>query len=325
VELHSHGPTIDDLRALRLHGPGDLRVDDVPAPEPQKGEVVLEVEAALTGQAELRTFAEGSDALDASPAPFGREAAGVDTRDGQRVVVAASAPCGHCAPCLAGREALCRRPSRLEGALAERVLVPARIAEANLHRLPRGLDPAVAALADSLACCLHAVERADVKPSNLVAVLGAGPIGLMLCACVTDAGGYVAAVGGRTSRHALAAAFGARPADPTDADIVIEAAGTPEARRDALELVQPGGTVVLVGTPEPAEPIAADAERIHREELTLCGATGHAPRHFRAALAFLASGAYPWERLVTHVVPLDGVAPLLADPPEDYLKAAVRP
>jgi L-iditol 2-dehydrogenase len=313
------------VRALRLHGPGDLRVDDVPAPEPRDGEVVLEVEAALTGHAEIAAFGAGSGALDGSPAPFGRELAGVDTRTGGRVVAAATAPCGHCAACLAEREALCRRPAVLEGALAERVLVPARIAEVNLHPLPRGFDPAVAALADSLACCLHAVERANVKPSSLVAVLGSGPIGLMLCACVADAGGYVAAVGGRTSRHALAAAFGARPADPRDADIVIEAAGTPQARRDALELVQPGGTVLLVGTPEPAEPIAADAERIRGEELTLCGAAGHTPRQFRAALGFLASGAYPWERLITHVLPLDRVAPLLADPPDDYLKAAVRP
>jgi L-iditol 2-dehydrogenase len=312
------------LKALRLHGPGDLRVDDVLAPEPSDGDVVLEVEVALTGHAELRAFAGGSDAIDGSPAPFGRELAGV-ARDGRRVVAAASAPCGHCAPCLAEREELCRRPTLLEGALAERVVVPARIAEINLHPVPGAVDPAVAALADSLACCLHAVDRADVKPSSLVAVVGSGPIGLMLCACATDAGGYVAAVGGRTSRHALAATFGARPADPGDADVVIEAAGTPQARRDALELVQPGGTVVLVGTPDPAEPIAADAARIHREELTLRGATGHTPRHFRAALAFLASGAYPWERLVTHAVPLEGVGPLLADPPDDYLKAAVQP
>lgn len=313
------------MRALRLHGPGELRVEDVPAPDPGEGDVLVEVEVALVGHPELRAFGDGSDALDGSPAPFGRELAGVDTRDGRRVVAAASAPCGHCPPCIDGREALCRRPTLLEGALAERVVVPAQIAEVNLHPVPRGLEPAVAALADSLACCLHAVERATVRPGSLVAVLGAGPIGLMLCACVTDAGGYVAAVGGRTSRHALAAAFGARPADPRDADIVIEAAGTPEARRDALELVQPGGTVLLVGTTEPAEPIAADAERIRSEELTLAGAAGHAPRHFRAALAFLASGAYPWERLITHAVPLDGVAALLADPPDDYLKAAVRP
>ena len=116
----------------------------------------------------------------------------------------------------------------------------------------------------------------------------------MLCACVTDAGGYVAAVGGRTSRHALAAAFGARPADPHDADVVIEAAGTPEARRDALELVQPGGTVLLVGSTEPGR---ADRGRRGadppRGAASSAGRPGHAPRHVRAALAFLASGAYP--------------------------------
>jgi L-iditol 2-dehydrogenase len=313
------------VRALRVHAPGDLRVDEVPAPDAAAGEVVLEVEVALTGSGERRAFASGPDSLDGSPAPLGRELAGVDARNGRRVVPAASAPCGHCPACVDGREELCRRPERLVGALAERVLVPARIAEVNLHPVPRGLDPAVAALADPLACCLHAVERADVRPSSLVAVLGSGPIGLMLCACVADAGGYVAAVGGRQSRHALAAAFGARPADPHDADVVIEAAGTAEARNQALELVQPGGTVVLVGSTEPGEPIAADAERIRREELQLRGAAGHAPRHFRSALAFLASGAYPWERLITHEAGLDQVATLLTDPPEDCLKAAVRP
>jgi L-iditol 2-dehydrogenase len=313
------------VRALRVHAAGDLRVDEVPPPEPAEGDVVVEVEVALTGSAERHALANGSDSLDGSPAPIGRELAGVDTRNGRRVVAAASAPCGHCPPCLADREALCRRPERLVGAFAERVLVPARIAEVNLHPVPPGLDSAVAALADPLACCLHAVERAGLGPGNLVAVLGSGPIGLMLCACVTDAGGYVAAVGGRTSRHALAAAFGARPADPHDADVVIEAAGTADARREALELVQPGGTVLLVGSTEPGELFAADAERIRREELELRGTAGHAPRHVRAALAFLASGAYPWERLVTHEVSLDGVASLLADPPDDCLKAAVRP
>ncbi len=83
--------------------------------------------------------------------------------------------------------------------------------------------------------------------------------------------------------------------------------------------------MLLVGSTGPGEPIAADGERIRREELQLRGTAGHAPRHVRAALAFLASGAYPWERLITHEVGLDGVASLLADPPDDYLKAAVQP
>jgi len=68
-----------------------------------------------------------------------------------------------------------------------------------------------------------------------------------------------------------------------------------------------------------------DIFRLHYEELTLRGAFHHTPAKVRAALAFLASGAHPWERLITHEVGLDGVARLLADPPPDYLKAAVYP
>jgi L-iditol 2-dehydrogenase len=71
--------------------------------------------------------------------------------------------------------------------------------------------------------------------------------------------------------------------------------------------------------------VPIDSYRLHYEELTLRGAFHHTPATVRAALAFLASGARPWERLITHRVGLEGVAALLADPPRDYLKAAVLP
>jgi L-iditol 2-dehydrogenase len=147
----------------------------------------------------------------------------------------------------------------------------------------------------------------------------------MLCACVADAGGLPVGVGGRPERRALAAEFGAQPGDGRGADVVIEAAGTEEAWRRAVELVRPGGTVVFFGGLPRGTELATDSYRLHYEELTLRGAFHHAPRHVRAALAFLASGAYPWERLITHRVGLEGVAALLADPPRDYLKAAVYP
>ena len=69
--------------------------------------------------------------------------------------------------------------------------------------------------------------------------------------------------------------------------------------------------------------VEVDPFRIHYEEVTLRGAFHHTPRQMRTALAFLGSGAYPFERLITHQVGLEGVAALLADPPPDYLKAAV--
>ena len=164
-----------------------------------------------------------------------------------------------------------------------------------------------------------------MQKGDRVAVLGAGPIGLMLSACVVDAGGTAEVVGGRAERRELVPLFGGQPGDGKGADVVIEAAGTEEAWQHALELVRPGGTVLYFGGRESGAELRVDAYRLHYEELTLRGAFHHAPRHVRAALAFLASGAYPWERLVTHRVGLEGVAALLADPPRDYLKAAVIP
>jgi L-iditol 2-dehydrogenase len=143
----------------------------------------------------------------------------------------------------------------------------------------------------------------------------------MLCAAAKDVGARVVSVGGRPARRALATAFAATTGDGRGADVVIEAVGTDEAWQDAVGLVRPGGTVVFFGGRE----VAIDTFRLHYEELTLRGAFHHTPRTVRAALAFLASGAYPWDRLVTHRAGLEQVAALFAEPPPDLLKAAVVP
>jgi L-iditol 2-dehydrogenase len=305
------------------HGPGDLRVEEVPRPEPGEGDVLVQVEVALTDGTDAKAFRRGHPLLLAeTPSPFGHEFCGIDVATGRRVVAANSAPCGECAPCRRGEETLCEnlRPF-LNGAYAEYLLVPARIAGRNLLPVPPALAPQVAALVEPLACCLHGVERAGIEAGQTVAVVGPGPVGLMLCAAAKDVGARVVSVGGRPARRALATAFGATPGDGRGADVVIEAVGTDEAWQDAVGLVRPGGTVVFFGGRE----VAIDTFRLHYEELTLRGAFHHTPRTVRAALAFLASGAYPWDRLVTHRAGLEQVAALFAEPPPDLLKAAVVP
>jgi L-iditol 2-dehydrogenase len=311
------------VRALLYYGPGDLRVEEVPRPEPGPGDVLVQVEVALTDGTDAKAFRRGHPLLLADvPSPFGHEFCGIDVATGTRVVAANSAPCGGCVPCRRGEETLCENLAPfLNGAYGEYLLVPARIAERNLLPAPPRLEPEVAALVEPLACCLRGVERAEVQPGQTVAVLGPGPIGLMICAAAKDAGAHVVCVGGRPQRRELARDFGAEPGDGKDADIVVEAVGTADAWRDALELVRPGGTVIFFGGRE----VAIDTFQFHYQELTVRGAFHHTPRHVRAALAFLASGAYPWERLVTHRVGLEGVAGLFADPPPDLLKAAVLP
>ena len=198
------------MKALIFHGPGDVRLEDVPRPEPGPGDVLVQVEVALTDGTDAKAYHRGHPVLlGPPPSPFGHEFCGVDTATGRRVVAANSAPCGECTPCRRGDETLCERLfPLLNGAYAEFLLVPERIARRNLLPVPRGLSPEVAALVEPLACCLHGVARAEVKSGDTVAILGAGPIGLMLCACVADAGGRPVVVGGRPERRELAALFG---------------------------------------------------------------------------------------------------------------------
>jgi L-iditol 2-dehydrogenase len=303
-----------------LHSPGDLRIEEVPRPEPGSGDVLVQVEVALTDATDLKTFRRGHPLLlRTSPTPFGHEFCGIV--DERRVVAANSAPCGECDACRRGDQ--CTELFFLSGAYAEWLVVPRRIAAVNLHEVPLGMAPEVAALLEPLACCLRGVERAEVGAGDTVAILGAGPIGLMLAACVADAGGWPVVVGGRPERRALAGEFGAEPGDGFGVDIVIEAAGTEQGWRDAVTLVRPGGTVVMFGGLMEEARVALDAYRLHYEELTVRGSFHHSPSTVRAALAFLSSGAYPWERLITHRVLLDDLPGLFADPPRDLLKAAV--
>ena len=303
------------MRAAIFHGPGDLRVEDVPNPEPGPGEVLVQVEVALTDGTDLKTFRRGHPVLlDRLPSPFGHEFCGIEVATGRRVVAANSAPGADGNP-----------GPLLNGAYAELLVVPESIARVNLHPVPRGVAPEVAAMIEPLACCLRGVERAEIEAGQTVAVLGTGPIGLMLCACVADAGGRPVAVGGRPERRELAPLFGARPGDGDGADVVIEATGTDDGWRDAIRLVRAGGTVVFFGGRERGTTVDVDTYRLHYEELRLVGSFHHRPANVRAALVFLASGAYPWERLVTHRVGLEGLPALFADPPRGLLKAAVLP
>jgi L-iditol 2-dehydrogenase len=310
------------VKAALLYAPGDLRVEEVARPEPAPGDLLVQVEVALTDGTDLKTFRRGHPLLARdSPAPFGHEFCGLV--EGRRVVAANSAPCGACEGCARGEQ--CLALVFLAGAYADWILVPERIAAVNLHAVPPGVEAEVAAMVEPLACCLRGVERAGIHAGDTVAILGAGPIGLMLAACVADAGGWPVVVGGRPERRELVELFGAESGAGNGADVVIEAAGSDAAWQDAVKLVRPGGTVVMFGgLPRDARP-PVDAYRLHYDELTVRGSFHHTPATVRAALGFLASGAYPWERLVTHRVLLDELPALFADPPRDMLKAAVVP
>jgi L-iditol 2-dehydrogenase len=305
-----------------LSARGDpLELRDLPVPEPGPGQVRLRVQACGVFRTDLHVV-DGELPHPKLPLVPGHQIVGV-ADDGRRLGVPwLGWTDGTCRYCTRGRESLCENLlPLLNGAYAELVVVPGRIARVNLHPVPRSLPSEVAALVEPLACALHAV--AEIEDGATVAVLGPGPMGIMLCACLRDAGATPVIMGGSPERRALAHEFGAVAGDARDADVVIEATGKPKGWRDAVRAVDRGGTVILFGGVQ--GDVELDAEKLHYDEVTVRGAFHHTPRTVRAALAFLASGAYPWRKLLTHEVSLADLPAFFAEPPDGYLKAVVRP
>ncbi|MBI3912210.1 MAG: alcohol dehydrogenase catalytic domain-containing protein [Armatimonadetes bacterium] len=342
------------MRAVVLHGQEDARLEHVPVPPVGRGEIRVRIQAALTCGTDLKVFRRGYHArMIVPPAIFGHEFAGVidaigadvaGWQPGDRVVAANSAPCGQCFYCDAGREELCEDLLFLNGAYAEYITVPERIVRRNLLRVPETLSFEAAALVEPLACAVHGVAETGVRTGETVAILGAGPLGLLLARGAVLVGARVLVLGRRAARLQAARAMGAVEAldvgsgvDPREwvqartggrgADRVIEAVGQPRVWEQAIALARPGGTVNLFGGCPAGTTVTVDTGRLHYDALTLLGSFHHTPRTIREALRLLAEGRVPAAVLIQERTALDELPDLLprlarGDGP---LKVAVRP
>jgi len=327
------------VRALILHGPGDLRLEEVPDPVPGPGEVVVVVTSALTCATDAKMMAAGAHpALGPLPAPLGHELCGVvaevgdgvtGLRVGDAVVVANSAPCDDCPDCRAGRPNLCPRITYLTGAFAERVRVPAPIVARNVHPLPPGLAPDVAAMAEPLACAVHTADGCGPAGGRVVLVLGGGVQGALLTGLFAARGFTVHLADPRPDRRARALRFGAAvvhdaPRDDAavaalrerlpggrGADLVVEAVGRPQAWRAAIGLARPGGEVVLHGGCPAGSVVQLPTHAMHYLELTVRGSYHHTPAAVADALDLLSREVLPARELLRAPVSLAGVVGVL--------------
>src|SRR5437762_8031309 len=247
------------MKAAILYGKEQIKIEEVAPRALQPGEVRIDIQASLTCGTDLKVFKRGYHASMIVPAAvFGHELAGViseirspqskvrnwDWRVGDRVVVANSAPCGTCFFCQRGQENLCDDLLFLNGAYAESIVVPARLAERSLLRLKPETSFRDAALTEPLACVVQGVEDLKLHAGQRVLVIGAGPIGLMFVAVAKHLGCAVWVAGRGENRLKAALRLGAdslidisTPPDPAGAvaesgqsrfDVVIEAVGKPE-------------------------------------------------------------------------------------------------
>jgi L-iditol 2-dehydrogenase len=334
------------MRAWRRFAPDDVRLVEVPRPEPGPGEVLLrpivsgvcgtdlhvlhgeglgELPVPLTmGHevcGEVVALGPGAD----QPGPYPRTSAAL--RVGERVVVEPVLPCGACYFCRRGHPNVCPRMSHLgvwrDGNYADYVSVPAWRAT----RLPQTVDDVSGLLVEVSACGLNCVDQAQLKPGETALVIGGGPMGHMAAQCLLAAGaGVVMLSEPGLERRKLAERAGVHVTiDPEQedvaaqareltgglgADVVVECVGLPATVRQALDSTRRRGRCVLNGLP--SQPVELDITELVFGEKHVVGSLASAWQ-FERAIELIASGRLRPRLMVDQLRAFEALPAALAD------------
>jgi len=322
------------MRAARLHGIHDLRLENLSRPTPGPGEVLLKVASVGICGSDVHYYLEGriGDQVVTAPIIMGHEFSAwvadlgegmEDLEIGQLVAVEPAISCGECEPCRHGHPNLC--PSvrfcgtpPVDGVFAEYTVMPAR----NCFPLPQGLSPAEGAMLEPLGIAIHAVDLAHLKLGYTVAVLGAGPIGLLIAAVARASGASAIYVTEPLAyRRQFALDYVADTAlNPDDTDVVaeimrltggrgvdvaFEAAGAPETPQQAAAVTRPGGKVIVAGIPAD-DTMTMNASTVRHKGLTI-KLVRRMKHTYPRAIRLLQRGMVDVKPLITHTFSLERI------------------
>jgi L-iditol 2-dehydrogenase len=326
------------MKAAILYGPRDFRVEQVETPELGDRGVLIQVKVCGICPSDVRTYT-GDKANVTYPQRPGHEWVGevLDTgpaascfKAGDRVGAFVQVVCGMCQNCQRDLSNLClarrspdgdeRLPSTRPGGYAE---IGWAVPEA-LEHIPAGMPFEVAVFAEPLACCLNGINRTPISPGATVAIIGLGPIGLLLSQLTLLRGAKVIGLDLIPERLALAKELGVAEAllasEPGIAERVFDltagcgveaaivAVGSPQAELLAFDIVGEGGCVNFFAGTYPSTTVSVDPNVIHYKQLWVTGSYHFTPDGFRAALKLLDRGAVRVTPLVSHRLPLASVA-----------------
>lgn len=319
------------MKTYLLYGPKDIRLAEKPAPNPEAGQVLVEIKFTGICGSDLHYFNHGFCGRFVPKRPFalGHEFSGIvrevgsnvqSLSIGDEIAVDPSMPCGSCNHCRSGHYNLCLNMKffgsascdpHIDGSMGEFVAVPS----SNCYVLPKGIDLAQASLLEPLSVAMHAVRQVGNISGKSVLITGGGPIGQLILRVARAFGAYRVTMSDVNAfARDFAMASGANAAiNPVDEnawqanghyDVVIEASGVPSALSNGLEVVRRGGTVVLVGTLP--ELFSLPGNLIMSKELKLFGSFRFA-HVFQDAINMVAAGQINLDGIVTDIYGFDDV------------------
>ncbi len=323
------------MRALYIRKPLEAEIGELEAPVAGPGEVLLRVRYVGMCGSDLSSY-RGKNPLVSYPRIPGHEisatieaaGAGVpeEYRAGQAVTLSPYTNCGVCASCRRGRPNACKNNQTLgvqrDGALTEYIVVPY-----GKLILAEGLGLRDLSLVEPLTVGYHAARRGRVTETDTVLVLGCGAVGLGAIAAAAFHGARVIAADVDDRKLELAKRAGAkegvntktqnlseamqRMTDGLGPDVVIEAIGTPETFRQAVELAAFTGRVVYIGYVK--DEVQYDSRLFVQKELDILGSRNALPEDFAGVIRMLSETAFPLEEMVSRVVALDDAPQALQD------------
>ncbi|MBN1388452.1 MAG: alcohol dehydrogenase catalytic domain-containing protein [Bacteroidales bacterium] len=342
------------MKSWKLTGIRQMEMQEVPHPcSPGEGQLLLRIETVGICGSDIHYYTTGRIGEQIVEYPFtvghecaatviegGEKAEGFEA--GDRVAVDPAMPCYECDQCRAGREHTCRNlkflgcPGQAEGCLSEMIIMPS----SSCFKIPDKMSFAEAAFAEPLSIGYYAVQLSRIRQGDNIAVLGAGPIGDSVIISAREAGaGNIYVTDKIDKRLEISSALGATEVynvdkenvvkeitsiQPAMLDIVYECCGQQEAFDQAVELLKPGGKLMIVGIPE-FERWSFRADYARRKEISLI----HVRRQngcMQPALDLISEGKVDTNILITHSLPFektDEAFDLLAGYKDGVLKAMI--
>lgn len=323
------------LKAAMFYEPKKpLKIEDVPTPEANLGEVVVKITACGVCHTDAGYLFHGVPTFKKPPLILGHEPSGVIERvgdgvdrfkEGDRVLIPAVLTCGQCYYCRTGRENICQNMTMLgnhiNGAFAEYIGIPAK----DVIPLPASIPLQEACIiSDAISTPFHAVKnRAQVRAGDYVVVIGCGGVGMNVVQVAAAFGGQVIAVDVVDWKLEMAKKLGAvevinsKDTEPRDvvksirkltgggADIAMEVIGNPKTQQIAYDSVKWGGRVVIVGfAPKSTE---LNLGRMMFREIEMLGSLGCRPVDYLYLIRLVESGKIQVKPIITHRFPLDEI------------------